>query len=206
VPFNVNVEGLMSSKKFVLVLLAVMVVLAIAVAGVGNLRDNRAESIKRGKYLVDLGGCNLCHTPKIMTSSGMELDESRLLSGHPQDDADSEYTAEALNAEGQVTKSNFHLTRWAGPWGVSFAANLTPDKITGIGSWSEDDFIKTIRTGRHMGNGREIQLPMPVDIFGQFTDDDLRAIFAYLKSLNPVENRVPASIPAPSEEEKGSDK
>lgn len=190
----------MGLKKMVLIMVAGLALLLVAVAGVTCSSGKQAESLERGKYLVDLGGCNLCHTPKIMTSSGMELDQSRLLSGHPQDDTDSEYTAEALNAEGQVTRSNFHLTRWSGPWGVSFAANLTPDEITGIGSWTEETFIKTIRTGRHMGTGRKIQLPMPLNIFSQFSDDDLKAIFAYLKSLKPIENRVPAPIPSSQDE------
>ena len=196
----------MNSKKAVPVLMAGLVVVLIAFAGVSSFGGEKEESIKRGKYLVDLGGCNLCHTPKIMTESGMELDQTRLLSGHPQDDTDTVYTAEALNAAGQVTKSNFHLTKWAGPWGVSFAANLTPDTLTGIGSWSEGTFIATIRSGRHMGSGRKIQMPMPVDVFAQFTDDDLKAIFAYLKSLKPIENRVPAPIPPPAEKEKESNK
>ncbi|UCC79457.1 MAG: diheme cytochrome c-553 [Candidatus Zixiibacteriota bacterium] len=185
----------MNSKKYFFVFLAVLAVTVIAIIGAGMSCGNQADPAKRGKYLVDLGGCNLCHTPKLMTSLGMELDRSRLLSGHPQDGTVSEYTAEAINEEGWVTKSNFHLTQWSGPWGVSFAANLTPDEITGIGAWSEDAFIETMRTGRHLGSGRRIQLPMPWDNFAKLTDDDLRAIFVYLKSLKPIKNSVPAPIP-----------
>ena len=185
----------MNSKKYFFVFLAVLTVTVFTIIGVGMSCGSQADLAKRGKYLVDLGGCNLCHTPKLLTSQGMELDQSRLLSGHPQDGTVSEYTAEAMNEDGWVTKSNFHLTQWSGPWGVSFAANLTPDEVTGIGAWSEEAFIKTMRTGRHLGSGRKIQLPMPWDNFAKLTDDDLRAIFAYLKSLKPVENSVPGPIP-----------
>lgn len=186
----------MKLKRRFFALATVVIILGAGVIGTAISSGDKGEQVKRGEYLVDLGGCNMCHTPKIMTSSGKELDQSRLLSGHPQDDTLSEYTTEAENADGQVTKSNFHMTQWSGPWGVSYAANLTPDKETGIGNWSEDTFIKTIRTGRHMGSGRQIQLPMPVNIFAQFSDADLKAIFAYLHSIKPIKNRVPPSIPA----------
>jgi hypothetical protein len=86
-------------------------------------------------------------------------------------------------------------TAWAGPWGVSFTANLTPDEETGIGLWSEEEFIATLRTGRHLGRGREILPPMPWPVYGQLSDEDLGAIFAYLTSLPPVHNRVPAPRP-----------
>ena len=192
----------MNSKKYFFVILVFAIVTIIAIIGTGMSCGNQANLAKRGKYLVDLGGCNLCHTPKLMTSFGMELDQSRLLSGHPADGRVSEYTAEAVNEDGWVTKSNFHLTQWSGPWGTSFAANLTPDENTGIGAWDEEVFIETMRTGRHLGSDRRIQLPMPWDNFAKLTDDDLKAIFTYLKSLKPIENSVPAPIP-PEETEIG---
>lgn len=185
----------MKGRNYVLTIAVILAVLVIIVIGIREFgASRRTAQIERGQYLVDLGGCNLCHTPKIMTPSGRELDQSRLLSGHPQGAEDSEVNAEVLDDEGEVIQSNFHLTRWSGPWGISFAANLTPDESTGIGSWTEESFIKTIRTGRHMGSGRKIQMPMPVDIFAQFTDEDLEAIFAYLKSLKPVKNEVPPPV------------
>jgi cytochrome c553 len=190
----------MNSKSYFFVLLAVVVITVVTIVGVKMSSGDQAEMVKRGKYLVDLGGCNFCHTPKVMTSLGMELDRSRLLSGHPQNGTVSEYTTEAINEEGWVTKSNFHLTQWLGPWGVSFAANLTPDEVTGIGAWSEEVFIEIMRTGRHLGSGRRIQLPMPWDNFANLSDDDLQAIYAYLKSLKPIKNSVPAPI-SPEEAE-----
>jgi len=195
----------MNSKKLAVIVVLGLVVVAIFVVGINISSGRHDEMINRGKYLVELGDCNMCHTPKVMGAMGLELDSTRLLSGHPQDGHVSEYTAEAMNNEGWVTKTNFHLTQWQGPWGVSFAANLTPDKSTGIGSWSEDDFIRTIRSGKHMGSGRKIQLPMPWDNFAKLSDDDLKAIFAYLKSLKPIENMVPQSIPAEKTEEDQSE-
>jgi mono/diheme cytochrome c family protein len=93
-----------------------------------------------------------------------------------------------------MTASASH-TAWAGPWGISFTANLTPDPDTGLGRWSEQDFIDTIRSGRHRGRGRRLLPPMPWFAYATMTDDDLRAIFAYLRTLKPVVNRVPQPIP-----------
>ena len=91
--------------------------------------------------------------------------------------------------------TNEHLTAWAGPWGVSFAYNLTPDRQTGIGDWPEEMFIKTLRTGKFMGSSRDILPPMPWQNLAQMTDDDLKAMFAYLKSLPPVRNKIHDPIP-----------
>jgi hypothetical protein len=90
------------------------------------------------------------------------------------------------------------LTAWSGPWGQSFAANLTPDKNTGLGIWTEDMFIKAIRTGKHMGTSRDILPPMPWQAFAQMTDADLKGIFAYLQSIPAVTNHVPDPIPPPA--------
>jgi hypothetical protein len=94
---------------------------------------------------------------------------------------------------GAVASNDF--TAWAGPWGVSFATNLTPDKDTGVGNWTAEMFVKTIRTGKHLGVGRDLLPPMPWPDFARMTDADLEAIFAYLQSLKPIKNRVPAPLP-----------
>jgi hypothetical protein len=91
------------------------------------------------------------------------------------------------------------MTSFVGPWGVSFTANLTPDKETGLGNWTEEMFMMALRTGRHEGKGRPILPPMPFQYVASLTDDDLKAVFAYLQSLPPVRNRVPAPID-PAEE------
>ena len=93
-------------------------------------------------------------------------------------------------------------TAWSGPWGVSFAANLTPDKDTGItsGVWTEALFVKALQSGKHMGTARDILPPMPWNWYGQLSEDDLKAIYAYLLTIPPVKNHVPDPIPpAPAE-------
>jgi hypothetical protein len=89
-------------------------------------------------------------------------------------------------------------TAWSGPWGVSFTANLTPDPDTGLGKWTQRNFTETIRTGRHMGRGREILPPMPIPMYKHFTDSDLEAIFTYLGTIPAVKNRVPEPLPPPT--------
>jgi hypothetical protein len=88
-------------------------------------------------------------------------------------------------------------TAFAGPWGVSFAANLTPDPETGLGKWTPEMFIATMKTGRHEGKGRPILPPMPYFVVAKLTDEDIRDLFAYLQSLPPVRNRVPAPVDPP---------
>lgn len=148
--------------------------------------------VERGAYLVKLMVCNDCHTPWKMGSQGPEPDMTRELSGHPQD-----LTMPPAPAMGEgpwVWAGAGTNTAFAGPWGVSFTANLTPDSETGLGKWTEETFIQALRTGKHEGQGRPILPPMPWPWFGQASDDDLRAIFAYLQSLPPIKNRVPQPI------------
>ena len=152
------------------------------------------EMVKRGEYLVIMGACHDCHTPKKFGPKGPEPDFSRALSGHPAEDKIAEIPANAIgpNQWGAIANNNF--TAWAGPWGVSFARNLTPDQDTGIGTWTEAMFIKAIRTGKHMGEGRDILPPMPWQMYSHGTDEDLKAIFAYLRSIKPIHNAVPDPI------------
>ncbi len=152
------------------------------------------EMLARGKYLVRLGGCNDCHSPKIYTAYGPVADTTRLLSGHPEDLALPKIDTSMIQP-GMWVMGNSHFTAWVGPWGASFTANLTPDEPTGIGTWTEDVFINSLRTGKHMGVGRPILPPMPWADIGKTSDEDLKAIFAYLKSLPPIRNAVPSPIP-----------
>lgn len=149
-------------------------------------------SVERGKYLVTIMGCNDCHTPWKMGANGPEPDMSRMLIGHPQD-----LVMPAAPNLGQgpwqwaAAGTN---TAFAGPWGVSFTANLTPDPETGLGKWTEETFIQAIRTGKHEGQGRPILPPMPWPQYRNATDDDLRSVFAYLRTIPPIKNRVPLPI------------
>jgi mono/diheme cytochrome c family protein len=160
-------------------------------------RQEPAQSaVARGAYLVNYGGCNDCHTPKVFSPSGPAPDITRLLSGHPAEAQLPVLPAGVVGADpskwGAITTAD--LTAWSGPWGTSFAANLTPDQ-TGLAAWTDSLFIATMRTGKHMGSGRVVLPPMPWFSLNALTDDDLRAIFAYLRSLPPVANAVPAPLP-----------
>ncbi len=155
----------------------------------------KAAQVERGKYLVTMGACHDCHSPKAMTDKGPVLDEKRLLSGHPADVPTAPVPAGVLSETGWVAMGNAHLTAWAGPWGVSYSRNLTPDQATGLGSWTEEMFLNTIRRGKHQGEGRDLLPPMPWQMYAQGTDEDLKAIFAYLQSVPAIENAVPEPIP-----------
>ncbi|MGH9411428.1 MAG: diheme cytochrome c-553 [Vicinamibacterales bacterium] len=136
-------------------------------------------------------GCNDCHTPKKMGPAGPEPDMSRMLSGQPEHEK-----LPAPKATGPwIAATTGNMTAWSGPWGVSFAANLTPDRNTGLGIWTEAMFVKALRTGKHMGTSRPILPPMPWQDLRMLTDQDLTAIFAYLKTIPPVANHVPDPIP-----------
>jgi hypothetical protein len=126
-----------------------------------------------------------------MGPKGPEPDMSRMLSGHPE----SAVLPPPPAVQGPwVMTASATNTAWAGPWGVSFTANLTPDAETGLGKWTQRNFNETIRTGRHMGRGRPILPPMPILMYKNFTDADMEAIFTYLQSIPAVKNRVPEPL------------
>ena len=151
--------------------------------------------VERGKYLVTVGGCNDCHTPKKPGPNGPDFDMTRQLSGNPSTEKLAPVPVGLIAPDKYLTVVNNHLGAWVGPWGVSFAMNLTPDKATGLGSWTEDMFVKALRTGKHQGAGRPILPPMPWNWYRNMTDDDLRAVFAYLQSLPPINNPIPDPLP-----------
>lgn len=154
-----------------------------------------ATAIERGAYLVRVIGCNDCHTPFKVGPRGPEPDMSRALTGHPSDLVMP--PPPSLPPGPWVWVGGATNTAFAGPWGVSFAANLTPDPETGLGKWTEEMFMATLRTGRHQGKGRPILPPMPWPFYKNLSDEDMRALFAYLQSLQPMRNRVPAPIDPP---------
>lgn len=159
----------------------------------GSVATPDPATIARGQYLVTVGGCNDCHTPWKMGPKGPEPDMSRMLSGHPEQFV---ITAPARLASPEwMVASAPTNTAHSGPWGVSFTANLTPDQNTGLGIWTEEMFIKALRTGKHMGASRDILPPMPWFNYGKMTDADLKAVYAYLRSIPPVHNRVPDPVP-----------
>lgn len=162
--------------------------------------EKTEDPIAQGEYLVGLGGCNDCHSPKIFTAEGPIPDTTRLLAGHTPDDTVGAYPADIIGPNKWGGAMSNMMTAWAGPWGISYAANLTPAKIYGMWAYNDTLFIAAMRTGMHMGSGRPILPPMPWQFIGQLTDDDLRAIFAYLQSLPPIDNMVPQPTPPPTAE------
>jgi hypothetical protein len=183
--------------------LAAIALFAAAVAGGCSTPQASAEPsgatattpgrIERGKYLVSVVGCSDCHTPLKMGPKGPEPDMTRYLSGHPEQIG----PLPAGNSQGPwLWAGNATSTAFQGPWGISYAANLTPDQNTGLGIWTEDMFVKALRTGRHMGTSRQILPPMPWTAFRNATDEDLKSIYAYLRSIPPVVNHVADAQPA----------
>jgi mono/diheme cytochrome c family protein len=155
--------------------------------------EDPAALVARGEYIVTTTGCGDCHTPLTMGSNGPEPDMSRMLSGHPQEIV---IDAPAQVAEPWAFAGSPTNTAWSGPWGVSFTANLTPDPETGVlRDYTAAQFIEAMRTGRHKGQGRPILPPMPWPAFGQMTDEDLRAMYAYLQQIPPIRNQVPEPLP-----------
>lgn len=153
--------------------------------------------VARGAYLVTAGVCDDCHTPKKWIPGKPDpvpMDGYRL-AGHLE--------SEKLPPPPSINQSwiavgSQDFTAWAGPWGVSYSMNLTPDENTGIGSWSEQTFIQAMKTGKHMGVSRPILPPMPWPSYGQLTDDDLKSIYAFLRTIPAVHNRVPDPVPPPN--------
>ncbi len=154
-----------------------------------------ASQVEWGAHLVIIAGCDDCHSPKKMTPQGPMPDESRRLSGHPADGTIPSFERKTPESMGW-TLTNEHLTAWSGPWGTSFTANLTPDD-SGIGTWTEEQFFTAIRKGKLKGldSSRDLLPPMPWPNYAQMSDDELKAVFAFLKSLPPVKNVVPAPLP-----------
>ncbi len=153
--------------------------------------------VERGKYIVSFAGCNDCHTPAKMGPNGPEPDMARMLSGHPED---AKVTKPFQPQGDYIAGVNATGTAWSGPWGISYTMNLTPDQNTGLGIWTEDMFIKAIRTGKHMGTetSRDILPPMPWPVYKNMTDEDLKAVWAYLRTVPPVTNHIPDPVPPPT--------
>lgn len=152
------------------------------------------ELVKKGEYLVQITGCNDCHSPKRMGPNGPEIIPELMLSGYPATQPLPEFD-KALAAKG-IAQFTPDLSAACGPWGITCAANLTPDD-TGIGTWTEEQFKTALTKGKYKGmeNGRTLLPPMPWVNYTQMKDEDVKAIFAYLKSIKPVKNVVPAPVP-----------
>jgi mono/diheme cytochrome c family protein len=144
-------------------------------------RTSSASRVERGRYLTTIAACHDCHSPK--SDAQGTPDPARLLSGRPL------ATRPPMQGRGEIRVS-LDLTAWAGPWGNSYSANLTPDPDTGIGArYTEAAFVKTIRTGKKP-EGEDLSPPMPWTVYRNMTDEDLKSIYAYLRTLKPIRNNV----------------
>jgi hypothetical protein len=157
------------------------------------------SQVKWGEHLVKVGGCNDCHTPKKPGPNGPENDMSLMLSGHPAQAPAPQFDSKEAAKKGLIVTQTF--TAWTGPWGVTYAANLTSDS-TGIGNWKEEQFIKCLHEKKWMGldGTRPLMPPMSMMPATEMSDDELKAIFAYLKSTPAVKNVIPqaALLPPPT--------
>jgi len=153
---------------------------------------SKEAQVKRGEYIVNFAMCDDCHSPKNMTPHGPVVDMSRRFSGHPAEEPFDTSGMKDLVTKRFVGVFSPGLTAVFGPWGVSYAANLTPDD-TGIGNWTEAQFMKAIREGKSKGmdGTRPLLPPMPWEVVRNMTDEDLKAVFAYLQSVKPIKNVVP---------------
>jgi mono/diheme cytochrome c family protein len=152
--------------------------------------------VQWGEHLVTIGGCHDCHTPKKMTPMGPVDDSTLLLSGHPQAMPAPDVDRKQLESKGFILTATF--TSWVGPWGISYSANLTPDE-TGTGNWTEDQFVYALRNmiSKGLPGGRPLMPPMALMPVKHMTDGELRAIYAYLRTVKPIKNQsVQPTAPA----------
>jgi Cytochrome c len=151
------------------------------------------QVVQRGDFLVATMGCNDCHSPKRMGAQGPEVIPELMLSGYQAGKPLPEIDKNALQKGWLLLTADLNAA--VGPWGVSFAANLTSDQ-TGIGNWPEENFIRAVKQGKYKGmeGGRTLLPPMPWQDFEKSSIEDIKAIFAYLKSIKPVSNVVPLAI------------
>lgn len=154
------------------------------------------SQVKWGAHLVTIGGCNDCHTPKKMGPNGPEDDMSLMLSGHPAQQPPPAFDVKEAAKKGLILTQSF--TAWMGPWGITYAANITSDS-TGIGMWTEAQFLKALKEKKWMGldNTRPLMPPMSMMPATQMSDDEIKAIFAYLKTTPPIKNVQPTAVLLP---------
>ena len=154
------------------------------------------ERIEIGQAIIEGWNCSFCHSPQIKGPEGKPIaDPNRFMSGHPADEKIPAVPDMVLTSpEWMEFLDNLDSTAWATDNLVVFSANLTPDDETGIGSWTETEFVETLREGRHRGIERRIKYPMPWQELSELSDEELLSVYEYLMTLQPVSNEVPPSI------------
>ena len=150
------------------------------------------EQIKEGEILVMEGRCNYCHTPEITDG---EANYGKILFGHPADKTIPELPGVPVGSQQWMEFiSELDSTVWIAGDKIVFSANITPDKETGIGTWSKEDFINTIRTGIHPGWKKKLNKPMPWLDYARLSNEQLTSIYSYLMSQQPVVNKVQGPV------------
>jgi len=192
-----NPRSILSLFSFLLIMLV-----SLALAGC-NEKPNpptatmySSERLEIGQAVVEGWNCSFCHTPQIEGPDGKLMpDPKRLMSGHPADEKVPTVPDMIISSpEWMEFLDNLDSTVWATDDMLVFSANLTPDDDTGIGTWTEVEFVKTIREGRHRGIERRIKYPMPWRELSELSDEELLSVYEYLMTLEPVNNKVPESI------------
>ena len=151
-----------------------------------------AEQVREGETLVLEGSCNFCHTPELTEDDKYF---GKILFGYPSDKKLPELPNVPFGSQQWMEfVSNLDSTVWIAGNMVVFSANITPDIETGIGSWSKDDFINTIRTGMHPGWKKKVNKPMPWLDYAKLSNDELTSIYSYLMTQQPVHNKVPEPV------------
>jgi len=125
----------------------------------------KAKAIERGRFLVGVSACVDCHTPGTLFGAP---DFTRQLSGSE--------------------------LGWQGPWGTTYARNLTPDLETGLGYYKEVEIVNAIKGGKRL-DGSPMLPPMPWQNYTAYSDEDLHAMATYLLSLPPISHAVPERVP-----------
>ena len=174
---------------FGITILFIGVIIAINIRSV----ESQSDTVERGKYLVDaVAACGFCHTPRVRA----EYDMNMYLAGHPAGTPYPRYKFDFTGQDNVFLITAPTMTAFRAPFGTTFASNLTPDKETGLGEWTEKMFIDAMRTGHHQGNknNRNILPPMPVKHYALMSDADLKAIWAYLRTIKSVKNEVDPAL------------
>jgi len=139
--------------------------------------ESQEKLLERGRYIMaGIQGC-ACHTPRHKDGS---LNLDRYLSGAPSKPP----------KKGPTANRGWTNSRWK----KLYARNITPDPETGIGNWTERDFMIALKTGK-TPKGNIMDPQMPWLHFQGITDRDLKSIWAYLRIVKPIKNKVPPSIP-----------
>ncbi|MDH3614884.1 MAG: cytochrome c [Gammaproteobacteria bacterium] len=146
-------------------------ILAAPRAMPGSFSPQNRNAVARGKYMVELLGCGVCHTNGALVG---DPDLDRALAGSQTGIA----YASPLGDDNP---------------GVVYPPNITPDDTTGIGGWTDSQVANAIRAGIGRHSSRRITY-MPWQGYARLSDEDVNAIVSYLRSIEPVYHQVPKSV------------